>query len=202
MRVGASQNLAGQGDSIFQDHLVADTAATDIIELLDAKLLDELARDRLPLGVGNRGRRNRMVEDDDDFVGVRNPLRHGRGRGKRQVDLNDLIDIANHDIAGSDPAAAAVPRENLLGHRHAHIRPPAANDSVLVTGVLLAQRVHLIDAEQIDQLTERIILRNRFQGASLLELAQGIARGLIVVEQGSRIDGQLEPVTGEFRDRQ
>ncbi len=82
VRVGASQNLAGQGDAILQDHLMADSAATDIIELLDAKLFDELARDRLPLGVGNRERRNRMVEDDDDFAGVRNPLRHGCGRGQ------------------------------------------------------------------------------------------------------------------------
>src|SRR5262249_41835666 len=46
VRIGASQNLAGQSDSIFQDHLVADTAATDVKELLDPKLFDELARDR------------------------------------------------------------------------------------------------------------------------------------------------------------
>src|SRR5260370_32724 len=47
MRIGASQNLPRQREAVFEDHLMADAAASHVVELLDVEILYELANNRM-----------------------------------------------------------------------------------------------------------------------------------------------------------
>src|SRR5260370_12142676 len=106
--------------------MMADAAADHVVQFLDTEILYELARNRLAFGVLDSGREHSVIEDDRDFAAIRNSFRHRRGRGEGEIDLNDHVHVADHNIARMHRTASAVPREDLLRHRHSHDGTPNA----------------------------------------------------------------------------
>src|SRR5579885_2655792 len=98
VRIGAGQNLSGQCQSVFKNHLMTDPVAADVEEFLDPETPRELACNPLASRVTDGRRRNRVVEDDRDLARVGDPLRHLGGSGKDKIDLDYLVDLADDDV--------------------------------------------------------------------------------------------------------
>jgi hypothetical protein len=126
--IGAHNDHAGQDVAVLGEHLVADAAAADVVEIGDTLRTDEFAHGLVRGGRFLRFGRHAVVENDDDLSGVpdlRNAdlgeaLAHQVGVlvGHGQVDLGDDDIIRRHALA---PRGTG---QDLFRDCHSHAKPP------------------------------------------------------------------------------
>ena len=124
--VAADDDLAGQGEALLGQDLVAD-AGVDVEEVRNALFGHELADGSVVLGVLLVRGRDDVVEDDDDLARrldlpdaeLAELLDDGRG----VVVGQDVVRRDGDDLAGLD-VLAGVAAEDLFRQRFAHERPP------------------------------------------------------------------------------
>ena len=102
--VRAQDQVTGQYQALFGNHLVAD-AAPHFEEMPDALRLDELARLGMVLGMFRRGRRRGVIEHHAQPFRVRHPfgfqfIIENVGDGSRVVMGQDAVRPDDQDVAG------------------------------------------------------------------------------------------------------
>ena len=122
VRVGTEHQLPRLDVAALDHHLVADALVAEVVA--DLVLLDEAAHDRVGAGVGLGGRREEVVEDHVDPVGVGQPFdaqpSQGDAAGGERLVAHEHVRPGGHVLPRHDAVPPAGAGQDLLGHRHAH----------------------------------------------------------------------------------
>ena len=120
VRVGAGQDLSRAGQPVLGDDLVADAVAADVVEALDAEVGGELSGVRTAGGVLDGWRRDGVVHDDSQLVGVVDPIGRDPHGGELQIDQDGHIDVHHHGVTDRHRIQTGLACEDLFDDGHAH----------------------------------------------------------------------------------